>query len=219
MISTNNSLFKLSPSDFKYLWEDCKHCYYRKVVFNVIPPSIGMPGIFSKMNGQVQLKVQGTNPHYLHPDLPSGTFILKEGYLKSIPIPPSNKCFISGRFDLLTKFDDGTFGVIDLKITDPKDEDLYKFENQLHAYKFSLENPLDGIKKVTKISKIGLLILSPEDVDLSGGKLHFHSSPVWIEIKEDMQKFHNFIDEISKFLHLPMPAPSAGCKWCKYRHG
>ncbi len=217
MISKNNNLYKLSPSDFKYLWEQCKHCYYRKVVYGVPQPSIGIPSIFSKMNGQVQSSVIGKNLHDLCPDLPSGTFVLKEGFLKSKPIPPTNKCFVLGRFDLLTKFDDGTYGVIDLKITDPKDEDLYKFENQLHAYKFALENPLNDINTITKISKMGLLIISPESVDISGGGLHFLAKPVWVEFKENEQKFLDFIDEVVCFLKQPIPESSASCKWCQYK--
>ncbi|MDO8573690.1 MAG: hypothetical protein Q7R77_02975 [Candidatus Daviesbacteria bacterium] len=29
--SKTDTLYKLSPSDFAYLWNDCKHCYYQKV--------------------------------------------------------------------------------------------------------------------------------------------------------------------------------------------
>ena len=48
-------MYKLSPSDFKYLYQDCKHCYYQKAT-GVIKelPSIGMPGVFSKMNSLLQ---------------------------------------------------------------------------------------------------------------------------------------------------------------------
>lgn len=209
--------YKLSPSDFKYLWEDCKHCYYQKVVRNIYLPSIGLPGIFSKMSSQVQGAVQGTNPHDLHPSLPSGTFELKEGYLKSAPIPPSKLCFINGRFDLLTRFDDGTHGVIDLKITEPKSEDLYKFSNQLHAYKFALENPLDGVRKIDKISKLGLLILSPGSVEIRDMEIRFNAQPIWHEIKEDMQGFYDFIGEVVDLLEGDVPEVTHTCKWCQYR--
>ena len=214
----SNRLYKLSPSDFKYLWEDCKHCYYQKVVNGIELPSIGIPGIFMKMNSQVQTKVQGTNPQNLHPELPSGTFELQERYLTSFPIPNKSRCYISGKFDLLTRFDDGTHGVIDLKITSPKEEDLYKFKYQLHAYKFALENPQDESKRMAdRITKMGLLVISPKAVEFYKGNLVFLHEPQWIEIEENMDEFFALIDEVTKVLEGPLPKPTDNCKWCNYR--
>lgn len=213
-----NKLFKLSPSDFRYLWEDCKHCYYRKVVYNIILPSIGIPGIFSKMNGLAQKAMLGLNLKEVHPALPDGTFDLQERFLKSTPIPNKNDCYISGRFDLLTKFNDGSHGVIDLKITDPKEDDIHKFKYQLHAYKYALENPLDETKRMTnKISKMGLLVISPEKIAFHKGKIFFQSQPTWYEIEENTKEFYSFIDSVSNLLNSGLPIPTKGCKWCDYK--
>lgn len=211
-------MYKLSPSDFKYLWEDCKHCYYRKIKEGIALPSIGMPKIFGKMNDLAQSAMLGMNLHDVHPDLPHGKFDKKERFLKSTPVPNQGKTFISGRFDLLTLFENGSHGIIDLKITDPKSEDLYKFSTQLHAYRFALENPADGQERmVERITKMGLLIMSPESVEFSNGEIIFHAKPQWVPIKEDMGGFFSFIDEISDFLDGPMPQPTENCAWCKYR--
>lgn len=215
----NPQLFKLSPSDFKYLWEDCKHCYYRKVISGITLPSIGIPAVFTKMSGLLQNALQGTDPHNLHPAIPSGKFVLKEGYLKSTPIPPSNRSFINGRFDLLIEFNDGTHGVIDVKITDAKDEDLDKFSRQLHAYKFALENPAENSNKVARISKIGLLIVSPADITIEDGHLIFRTTPVWKEISQNSDKFFSFIQEVEDVLNGPIPSISSTCNWCRYRMG
>lgn len=211
-------IYKLSPSDFKYLWEDCKHCFWRKVVEGVALPSIGMPAIFGKMNNLVQDKVIDMNLKDINPDLPSGIFEHKERYLKSKPVPNSEGVFISGRFDLLTKFDDGTHGIIDLKITNPNSKTLYKFANQLHAYKYALEHPAYGQDKlVDKISKMGLVIMSPEDVSFKNDTILFNAKPVWIEFDEDMPTFFKFIDDISEFLNSELPEPTDSCAWCRYR--
>lgn len=216
--SQTTSLFKLSPSDFKYLWEECKYCYYQKVVNGIIQPSIGMPGIFTRMNTLAQKSVLGTNLKDVHPDLPEGTFDLQERFLRSIAIPNKNRSYISGRLDLLAKFPDGTHGVIDLKITDPKEEDIQKFKYQLHAYKFALENPADEEKRIAnKISKIGLLVIAPEKVAFHKGKIFFQTQPRWYEIKEDMDDFFSFIDKISELLTGEMPEPTTQCKWCHYK--
>ncbi len=216
----SDKLFRLSPSDFKYLWEECKHCYYRKVISGIRQPSIGIPSIFIKMSSILQNSLDGTNLHDLCSELPSGKFVLKEGYLKSSPIPKSDLSYILGRFDLLIRFDDGTNGVIDVKVTEVKDEDLEKFDRQLHAYKFALENPADeNYRRVDKVSKLGLLIVSPESINIDQDKLLYSAKPVFKKIEIDMPKFFDFIHKVEKVLTGPIPPPSSTCDWCKFRMG
>lgn len=207
--------YKLSPSDFRYLWEDCKHCYYLKIKQGIDLPSIGIPGIFSKMNSLLQKDIEGMNLNDINPSLPSGIITVKEGYLKSLPIPSAKKCFISGRFDIISKLDDGTYAIIDFKISDPKEEKVQKFTNQLHAYKFALENPLVGEKKM--VSKMGLIIVSPEQIGFKNGFVYFKSTPQWFEIPENMEAFFEFIDQVAKVLEGNKPEPTESCKWCQYR--
>lgn len=213
----NNKLFKLSPSDFKFLFEDCKHCYYQKIVNGIALPSTPFPSIFSQMNSLIQDLAISKNLKDLSPELPSGSIIKKEGFSKSRPIPHSNNCFISGRYDLLAKLDDGTFCVIDLKISSPKDETIYKYAKQLHAYKYALENPADLTEEPTKISKMGLLVIAPESVNFTEGRIILNNAPTWIEVNEDMEEFFKFIDEVSTLLNGDCPIPSGSCEYCKYR--
>lgn len=208
-------MYKLSPSDFRYLWEDCKHCFYQKVKYGITLPSIGLPGVFSKMNSLLQDRIQGMDLRDINPALPSGIVEVKEGFLKSAAIPPANDCFISGRFDIVSKLKDGTHAVIDFKISDPKEEKIQKFKHQLHAYKFALENPSFGPKK--KISKMGVVVIAPNSIEFSGGGIIFKSSPVWFEIAEDMGNFFGFISEVSSLLNGPLPQTNQNCAWCKYR--
>jgi hypothetical protein len=209
-------MYKLSPSDFRYLWEDCKHCFYRKVKQGITLPSIGLPGIFSKMNGMLQAAIQGMSLQSVNPVLPHGIIEVKEGFLRSKPIPPSNDCFISGRFDILSRLSDETFAVIDFKITDPNAEKVRKFTNQLHAYKFALENP--GIGAIAKkVSQLGVVVVSPEEIAFDKGKVVFNATPSWFEIKEDMTSFLSYISDVAKLLNGPLPPPSATCLWCQYR--
>ncbi|MBI4029882.1 PD-(D/E)XK nuclease family protein [Candidatus Berkelbacteria bacterium] len=208
-------MYKLSPSDFRYLWEDCKHCFYQKVKHGITLPSIGLPGIFSKMSGLFQSSIQGKNLKDINPALPSGIIEIKEGFLKSVPIPPGKDCFISGRFDIISRLDDGTWAVIDFKISDPKEEKVQKFRQQLHAYKFALENPPFGEPK--KISKMGVVVVSPETIEFQDGGVVFKSKPNWFEIAEDMNGFFDFISGVSDLLNGPVPKINNECQWCKYR--
>lgn len=179
-------------------------------------PSIGIPGVFMKMNSILQDSIQGMNLRDLNPDLPDGIVEVKEGFLKSKPIPKTNKSFISGRFDILSNLGDGTYAVIDFKITDPKEDKIQKFSHQLHAYKFSLENPIDG-QTPKKVSRLGLITVSPQEIAFHKGHFFFRSKPQWFEIKEDMDGFFSFIDEVTNLLDSNMPDPSVECAWCVYR--
>jgi len=211
----NNSPYKLSPSDFRYLWEDCKHCFYLKVKRGINQPSIGIPGVFMKMNSLLQKDIEGVNLKDINANLPSGVIETKEGYLKSKPIPPANNSFISGRFDIISKLDDGTYAIVDFKISDPTEEKVQKFTHQLHAYKFALENPQEGERK--NVSKMGLVIVAPEQIGFKNGFVYFKSTPQWFEIKEDMDGFLNFIENVNAVLNSEPPQPTPECKWCIYR--
>lgn len=208
-------MYKLSPSDFKYLYEDCKHCYWQKVKHGISLPSIGMPGVFSKMNSLLQNAIIGMDLREINKNLPAGKIQVKEGFLKSKPIPPSGDCFISGRFDIASELDDKTYAVIDFKITDPTEDKIQKFFPQLHAYKFALENPSFGAVK--KVSKMGVIAINPEEISFPGENVIFKAKPQWFEIKEDMSRFYGFIEEVAKLLNGPVPEVNKECAWCKYR--
>jgi len=211
----NSRLFKLSPSDFKYLWEDCKHCYYQKVVRGIYLPSIGMPGVFNKMTGMLQETIQGKDLQDIHPSLPSGIINAKEMYVKSTPIPPNKDSYISGRLDVLSELEDGTYGLIDFKITEQDQKKAEKFSRQLHAYKFALENPLQDEPK--KVSKMGLIVVSPDSISFDDGHVVFKTKPSWYEITEDMGDFFDYISDVSSLLSGPPPQSTNTCKWCVYR--
>lgn len=208
--------YKLSPSDFKYLWEDCKHCYYKKVKEEIIPSSGPFPAIFTYMNKLLQDSVMGKNLNDIHPDLPSGIIDFQEGYLKSQPVKGAEDCYISGRFDVLIRLEDGTYTVIDFKITNPNEDQIRKFSSQLHAYKYALEHPATG-KEPIKISKMGLISVSPESIEHKDRKLVFTAIPKWHPVEEDMESFLKLIKEISEVLKGGLPQPSKTCKLCEYR--
>jgi len=42
--------YKLSPSDFAFLWEECKRCFYLKVVRGFARPRMAFPQIFNAID-------------------------------------------------------------------------------------------------------------------------------------------------------------------------
>ena len=156
----------------------------------------------------------GMNLSDIHPDLPSGIIEIQEGYMKSITIDGTN-CYLSGRFDILSKLDDDTYAIVDFKITTPDEEKISKYASQLHAYKFALENPANG--EPIKVSKMGVVSINPDEMKLVNGKVIFTTTPKYHPVKEDMESFHKLIKEISTVLNGDLPVVSETCSLCIYR--
>lgn len=209
------SMFKLSPSDFAYLYEECKLCYCLKVKYGIYQPSMPMPGVFSAINTRLQGNLVGKILKELSDDLPGGKVIIQEGWVDSKPIPGTS-VYIKGKFDLLVQNDDNTHTLIDLKISQPGEDKIEKYKSQLAAYKYALENPKYG--QPTETTKMGLLIFYPDQVEFKQGQAYLSFPPRWLEVKADEKEFFRFIRTIDKLLAGPLPEESKTCKWCQYRH-
>lgn len=205
--------YKLSPSDFAYLYEECKRCFYLKVKENIPRPSTPFPGVFTTLNSMVQTKLIGKNLITLSQDLPDCTVINQEVFVESKTIP-NTSCYIKGKYDLLGKNPDGTYTVVDLKISLPSEEKIEKYKTQLFSYKFALENPVSSTP--IKISKMGLLIFYPEYVDFINETSKVNFPPKWMEIPTDEKAFYNFIKEVDDLLEGPVPEMNPSCKFCEY---
>ena len=207
--------YKLSPSDFPYLYEECKFCFCLKVKHGISQPHMPMPGVFSAINSHIQGSLVGKNLKGLSSDLPDGVVENQEGWIDSM-IVPETSVFIKGKYDLLVNNPDGTHTLVDLKISQPDESKIEKYKTQLAAYKFALENPAFGEPK--KVSKMGVIAINPEEITFPGETVIFKAKPQWFEIAEDMDRFYAFISEISKLIEGPVPPENPDiCKWCYYR--
>ena len=213
--------YKLSPSDFAFLYEGCKRCYYLKMIHNIPQPSIPLPSVFTKIASLLKDHYDGKPTKELHPDLPPGTVRYGEKYVRSNPIQlPNHKatCFIKGRFDIVVEFEDGTWGVIDFKTGKPNKEYLNLYKRQLHAYAYALENSAPGALKLSPVTKMGLLYFYPSKVSQERiDWLSYEAKIHWQEIPKDKGWFLEFVDEVLSVLESPKsPLPSPDCQWCSY---
>ncbi len=208
-------VLKLSPSDFAYLYEECKLCYYLKIKHGIFQPSMPFPGVFSAINTRLQTPLIGKNLQDLNDKLPSGIVQSQEGWVES-KVVPNTDVFIKGKYDLLVKQDDGSHVLIDLKISQPAEDKIDKYKTQLAAYKFALENPAQG--NPIKVTRLGLLIFYPGTVEFQGGIAKFNFPPTWLEIPVEADKFLSFAKDVDELLAGPAPEEGENCSWCKYRH-
>ena len=214
--------YKLSPSDFAFLWEDCKRCFYLKVAKNFPPPRSIMAKIFTIIDGEMRAYFNGKRLEKIIPGFKPGIVEHGEKWVQSKPISIPNQestCYVKGKLDTVVKFDDGTYGVIDFKTSQRKSEHIPLYARQLHAYAHALENPAPGQFSAGPISKIGLLVYEPskfsvdkvDSANLAGGL-------TWIEIPRNDKKFFDFLKDVMSVIDSPnAPGGTPSCKLCQYR--
>ena len=213
--------YKLSPSDFTFLYDGCKRCFYFKVRHGISQPSIPLPSIFTKIAGLLKEYYDGKQTEGLHWELPPGIVKYGERFIESKKFVFENHrdtCYIKGRFDVVIEFDDGTFGVIDYKTSSPKSEYSKFYSRQLHSYAYSLENPAPGSLHLAPISLLGLLYFHPTSVSQKDLRsLSFDSNIHLIEVKRKNEEYRNFIEDILSLLEsVQPPAHTPNCHWCDY---
>ena len=216
------SPIKLSPSDLTFLWDECKRCFYLKYVHKITRPPAPFPSIFSTIDRLMKEYYQGRPTSDLDPALPAGIMRFGEKWVESAPMTiPGHiaQCYIRGKFDSVVAFDDGSFGVVDFKTSEPKAYHVHFYGRQLHAYSYSLEHPAPGKFGLYPVSKLGLLVVAPNAMDMTAsGQIAYLGGVTWMEIPRDDDGFMQFLGEVLTLLEQPTPPePAHTCGYCQYR--
>ena len=217
----DGNVWKLSPSDFSLLWEECPRCFYMKVVRSRLRPRSPMPGVFNKIDAIEKAYFAGMSTKTISRDLPHGSIEFGEKWVTSGPIKvPGHRssCFIHGKFDVAARFSDGTYGIIDFKTSEARDPHVPLYSRQLHAYAYALEHPGPGRLKLSPVSRLGLLCVAPVELTaLRQNGYAFKMSSHWIEVRREDDQFMLFLGEVMDILDRDeAPAASTSCQWCVY---
>jgi hypothetical protein len=211
---------KLSPSDFAFLYENCKRCFYLKAINDMYPPSTPMPRIFNAIDNQEKIAFQGALLSELAEGLPEGKIVSSDNWVTStyVKYPELNyQQHIKGRLDSLMKMDDGSYQIIDFKTSNVSDHNkLYR--RQLHAYAYGLENPMNGHEKLDgPISGLGLIIFDPclgFSLDNNNGVLK--GTITWEPLPYTPDKFVTFMQQIANLLSKDEePDFNPNCSYCQ----
>ncbi len=214
--------FKLSPSDLTFLWDECPRCFYLKVARGFNRPRTPFPSIFTRIDGLMKGFFQDRLTAELAPELPPGRVHSGDKWVQSTPIHlPGHTatCYLRGKFDTAVEFDDGTYGVVDFKTSEPKPQHAEFYGRQLHAYAYALEHPAAGKFSLSPITRLGLLVVEPNDMDrVADGRIAYLGDVTWVEIPYHEAGFLEFIEKVLALLEAPEPpAPAEKCSWCQFR--
>lgn len=220
--------FKLSPSDFSFLWNECKRCFWLKVKHKIDRPRGIMPSVFNRIDGAMKDYFNGSTVARLRTqapglDLPNGTLRFGQEYVKSAPFKfglpegsTSPGAMISGRLDTRIFFEEGSLGIVDFKTSIVKADNVAHYARQLHAYKYAEEHPAPGAKG-QHISRLGLLTYEPGSFDVNGNVATLGGRLVYLPIPIDEEAFKAFLAEVLRLLESPlMPEPGPACGHCQY---
>ena len=215
------TIYKLSPSDMTFSWDECKYCFYLKVKQNIVLRS-PFPGIFGKMANLTSEFYQGRPSREISTSLPAGVVKYREKIVKSAPITipgAVSQCYINGRFDAVIEFEDGTYGIVDYKTSDPREEHAAFYSRQLTAYAYALENPAPNALSLSPVSRMGLFIITPHRFERAPAEeMIFVNRTTWVDVPRDDRVFLSFLGEVLAVLDAPVPPPSSeGCGLCAYR--
>ena len=213
---------KLSPSDLTFLWDECPRCFYLKYIHKINRPAAPFPSIFGAIDRLMKAHFAGRPAYEIDSSLPLGLISVSEKWLESLPIEMpgrSIRCFLRGRLDAMISFEDGSYGVVDFKTSEPKPSQIPFFSRQLHAYAYALEHPAPGKPGLNPISKLGLLVEAPHaTLNATTEKINFDFTSTWLEIPYFEDGFLYFIDQVLVLLELPEPPPAnENCTFCQYR--
>ena len=215
------TLYKLSPSDLTFTWDECKYCFYLKVKHNIVLRGI-FPSIFGKMANLTSKFYLGKPSSTISPTLPAGTVKYREQFVKSAPITipgAVSQCYINGRFDAVIEFEDGTYGLVDYKTSEAKEEHVAFYSRQLTAYAYALENPAPNALNLSPVSRMGLFVVTPDRYESTPlGEMIFINQTTWMEVPRDDGAFLGLLGEVLAVLDAPTPPePSEECGLCGYR--
>lgn len=214
--------FRLSPSDFGFVWNECKRCFYLKAARGIYRPFGGFPKIFTSIDRAMKEQFEGRELSELIPELPKGTVMTGKKDVTSVPIEvPGHpgKCYIYGNFDVVAKFAEGGYAVIDFKTTEISAEKAGLYSAQLHAYAYALEHPAEGATGLKPVTQLGLLCVEPRTAERApDGTYALKGKSKWIPIPRDEAGFMKLIGGVLDVLSKPEPpAPGERCQWCQYR--
>ena len=217
------TLYKLSPSQLTFAWDECPRCFYLDVVLGIKRPATAFPKVFSRIDSLMKHLFMDKPTSAISPGLPPGRVAMQGKWINSAPIRFDGieaSCYLKGAFDSVLAFEDGTYAVIDFKTSSPSSAHVAFYGRQLSAYAYALEHPGEKGLAVSPISKLGLLYLDPVDIEHGSDhkRIIYGGEVTWQEILKDEAGFLDFIKGVLTLLSQPEPPPAPEtCGFCAYR--
>lgn len=214
-------IFKLSPSDFAFLWKECKRCYWLKYAQSIPRPFTPMAKIFNTIDGGMQSFFHGKVLSEIDPSLPKIKVIGKNMSCTSEAMQFEDlgaQVYVHGKTDGLAEdLENEGYVIIDYKTSMPKPEHLLIYAAQLHSYAFAFSKASGGALAFSPVTRLGLLVYEPKIFDVNGVNANLSGQITWTELDMDKKWFKQMLHDVAKLLMQETPPESnPDCPFCKY---
>jgi hypothetical protein len=214
------NVVRLAPSDLTFLWDECQRCFWLKAKGVLKRPSAPFPKIFTRLDAQTKDFFFGKRAEQMSPELRPGRVAFGDRWVRSAPLSVpghETQVMLAGRIDTALSFDDGSFGIIDFKTSEPKPEHVLFYSRQLHSYALAGEHPAEGALGLSAVSQLGLLCVEPIAMVQLEGDVAYKGTTHFLEIDRDDDAFMAFLSQVLYVLEKPEPPdPAPQCSFCTY---
>jgi hypothetical protein len=197
---------------------NCARCTWLSYWHNFsIPANLALQQQMSRIQ---EASFDGVTNESISSILPKGWAVLHKGKFASRPIHVNGqetRWKFYGELDLLSKNEDGSFSIIDGKVSMKKDEEglIDSYWTQLEAYVYMLEHPEIG--DPIKIDSIGLLQWRiTGDVIEQDGSRGFAVEERYIPVNRRVAEFDVFMARFIGIIEGDYPDASSTCLDCKF---
>jgi hypothetical protein len=216
--STN--VVKLAPSDLTFLWSECQRCFWLKARGVLKRPSSPFPRVFTMLDNQTKDFYFSKRSEEMADALRPGRVAFGDRWVRSRPLKvPGHETQVTlqGKIDTALSFDDGSYGVIDFKTSEPKAGHVEFYGRQLASYALAVENPAEGALELSPVTQLGLLCVEPLAMIGVGDTVAYKGATHFLEIERDDDAFMAFLSQVLFVLEKPEPPPAAPkCGYCTY---
>ena len=206
----------LSPSSFYNI--RCPRCLWLEYWHGIkLPANLALQLLLSRLQ---EAAYDGVTSKVISTELPLGKVSRYKKRFTSMPVKingEETRWKIYGEIDLLVDHQDGTYSIVDGKVSMKKDAEalIDSYWTQLEAYVYAFENPLDG--EAMKIKSIGLLQWRIDDsIHLEENKRGFSVDHRYIPIPRQPEKFQEFLARFIGIIEGEFPESGAECDTCKF---
>lgn len=206
----------LSPSSFYGI--RCPRCLWLEYWHGIkLPANLALQLLLSRLQ---EAAYDGVAANVISTEIPDGKVERYKKRFTSQPVKINDeetRWKIYGEIDLLVDHHDGTFSIIDGKVSMKKDAQslIDSYWTQLEAYVFAFENPYEGV--AMPIKTIGLLQWRIDDsLHLDENRRGFSVDHRYVSIPRQPEKFQEFLAKFIGIIEGEFPESGDDCETCKY---
>lgn len=218
-------LYRLSPSDFSFGWNDCRRCLYLKYVLGLKRPSGPFPSIFGTIDRAMRARYAGVKiaadglPALSEANPAVGARDTHERRVESAPFTdpdyPAVALVVAGKLDCLVLLDAGGVIVEDFKTSAVKADYRPLYGRQLGMYGWALAHPAKG--EGVEIATTRLVVYEPTSYeDEPGGARKLVGRESICDLGYDARQLIEFFRAVMALFSGPVPLAPPTCGFCEW---